>query len=83
MKIRLFVNLKVDDQTWIAGEYDSKVISFPQKLMDEVNAHKKGKQPRTVLRIIEDETPSPKKQQSKTTKQRKNRSSSKNTASKT
>lgn len=82
MKIRLFVNLKVDDQTWIAGDYDSKVISFPQKLMDEVNAHKKGKQSRTVLKITEDEAPSA-KQQSKSTKQRRNRSSSKNTASKT
>ena len=68
MKIKLLVNLKVDDQTWVAGTYDSKVTAFPQKLQNEVDAHRKGKQPRTTLQIIEDDAPAVEKNKRSTSR---------------
>jgi len=70
MKVKLLVNLKVDDgRVMLAGTYENKESSFPPKLQREIQMHRDGTRPRKTLEIVQEDKPAaPKKKKSSTRK---------------
>jgi len=57
MKVRLFYNLKVDDgQVMFTGIHEDTQNSFPNKLYQEIDLHRKGTR-RNTLEILQEDQP--------------------------